>query len=300
MLTAPDHIELALLVAVAETGSLGQAAARHGLSQPAVSMRMSALERRLGLQLLVRDATGTRLTPVGEEIVAAARRVLEASDELIALAEHHRAASVSRLRVAASFTVAEHLLPAWIGVLQVEAPEVSFALEVLNTSRVIAAVRDRQVDVGFIEGVGRELPGLSAETLTMDELVTVVSPAHPWARRDAPLDAAELAASELVVRERGSGTREVLDSALSPLGGTRCRLELGSSEAVLAAARRNEGPAVLSALAAADALERGEVVRVAVAGLDLSRPLRAVWRSDLGLGPLARRLLAAARGLTPT
>ncbi len=292
---APELAELALLVAVAETGSMGQAAARHGLTQPAVSMRMSALEHRLGLKLLRRELTGTRLTAVGEEIVTAARTVLGASAALVAVAARHRAESVSHLRIAASFTVSEHLLPTWIGAIQADAPGVCLTLEVVNSARVLAAVRDRRVDLGFVEGPERELSGLRTETVGVDELALVVPPGHPWARRCRPVSGTELAATELVVREPGSGTRAVIDAALAPFGGTRRRLELGSSAAVLGAARSGEGPAVLSALAAADAVAHGELALVAVDGLNLRRPLRAVWPADVALSRLAAHLLATAR-----
>jgi DNA-binding transcriptional LysR family regulator len=96
------------------------------------------------------------------------------------------------------------------------------------------------------------------------------------------------------VREQGSGTREVLDAALEPWGGVTSRLELGSSAAVLAAARKGEGPAVLSQLAAEHDLGTGELGAVATDGIDLSRTIQAVWASDTNLGHLARRLLAVA------
>lgn len=291
---AVELVELELLVAVAETGSLGRAAGRYGLSQPAVSMRMTALERRLGLRLLRRDSSGTTLTAIGTEIVVAARRVLAAAEDLGALAGRHRDEDHSRLRLAASFTVAEHLLPTWIGLLQEDAPNLSLTLEVLNSSRVLTAVAEHRADVGFIEGVDRELPGLSSTTVDVDALVVVVCPGHPWATRRDALTAAELARSELVVRERGSGTREVLDAALRDWGGARARLELGSSAAVLAAARRGDGPTVISDLAASDDIAAGHLVAVPTEGIDLARRLRAVWPRDVGLGPLAARLLTTA------
>jgi len=290
-------VDLRLLVSVAETASLGQTAQRHGLSQPAVSMRMTGLERTLGLRLLRRDPSGTRLTPDGEQIVAAARRVLAANDTLEAVADRLRAASAARLRVAASFTVAEHLAPTWIEALRSTAPHVALSLEVHNSTEVLAAVEHHRVDVGFVEGVERALTGLRSETVTSDELVVLTTVHHPWARRRRPLGGHELAGTELVVRERGSGTRQVLEAALRPWGGVRTRLELGSSTAVLAAARAGEGPAVVSRLVAADALASGELVAVAV-DVDLGRPIRAVWSADTGLVPLGRKLLDAARLLS--
>ncbi len=289
-----DLVELELLVDVAETGSLGQAAARHGLSQPAVSMRMTSLERSLGLRLLRRDPSGTRLTPAGVEILAAARGVLGAAARLAALSDRLRAESDNRLRVAASFTVAEHLLPAWIDALRAVEPELALALEVTNSSHVATAVERGAADVGFVEGPESDLPGLCSEVVATDELVVVVHPSHPWARRHRPLSGEDLAGQELVVRERGSGTREVLEAALAPYGGVRSRLELGSSAAVLAAARRRDGPAVLSGLAAAADLAAGALSALPTAGLDLSRSIRAVWDATHQPGPLVRHLIGVA------
>lgn len=294
---APDSADLSaldLLVSVAELGSLGQAAVRHGLSQPAVSMRMRALERRWGLRLLERQPTGTRLTPAGEQVLAASRRVVAEADALASVVQTLKAAAASHLRVAASLTVAEHLVPAWVRNVHRTRPEVSLTLEVINSSRVLAAVAAGRVDIGFIEGLQRELPGLASVTVSTDRLAVVVHPRHPWARRKAPLGGSELAATDLVVRESGSGTREVLDAVLAPWGGVRSRLELGSSSALISAARRGDGPAVLSELAVADDIDEGRLIAVPTVGIDLARPLRAVWTESGGLVPLARALLEAA------
>ncbi len=293
-LESVELFELRLLHAVAETGSLGQVALRYNVSQPAVSMRMSQLERRLGLRLLRRDPSGTRLTSAGEELLVAARPMLNSADALLRVVDRLRAEAAGRLRVAASFTVAEYLAPAWIETVRSEAPEASLALEVLNSSQVIVAVEERRVDVGFVEGAERTLPTLTTQMVATDELVVVVAPSVPLARRRKPLGPAELAGLDLIVREPGSGPREILDRALEAWGGPSSRLELGSSEALLAAARRGEGPAVLSRLAAADDLESGRLVVVPVSGVDLTRTIRAVWAADTVPGPLARRLLRAA------
>lgn len=288
-----DLRTLELLIVVAETGSLGQAAAGAGLTQPAVSARMTGLERALGLRLFERDPSGTRLTPAGVEVVAAAREVVAAAGGLVGVAARLEAESSARLRVAASFTVAEYLAPAWIEALRADLPGVALTLEVENSGQVLAAVVQRRVDIGFVEGPDALPAGIDSQPVASDELEVVVAPDHPWARGGA-VSGGELSGTELVVRERGSGTREVLEAALRPWGGVRSRLELGSSAAVLAAARRGEGPAVLSALAAAAELAAGSLCRVEVDGVDLSRTIRAVWAAGHTPEGLARRLLVAA------
>jgi DNA-binding transcriptional LysR family regulator len=292
----PDLIALDLLDSIAELGSLGQAAGRHGMSQPAVSMRMSQLERRLGISLLQRGPAGTSLTPAGARVAALGRRVLGEAEALMAGVQALVAQESSHLRVAASLTVAEHLLPGWIGALHRESPDVMLAVEVTNSSKVLARVRDGSADVGFVEGHESRPGGMTAIVVRGDRLVVVVDPEHPWARREAPVGGAELAAAKLILREPGSGTREVLDDALRPWGGPRSRLELGSTAAILAAARRGEGPAVLSALAVAEDIGAGRLAAVPTRDLDLTRSLRAVWPAGRPLVPLARRLLNVAVG----
>jgi DNA-binding transcriptional LysR family regulator len=291
---APDLIELDLLDSVAELGSLGRAAARHGMSQPAVSMRMSQLERRLGIRLLCRDASGTRLTPAGERVVALARRVLGETAALLAEVGSLAAAERSRLRVAASLTIAEHLLPGWLAELHREAAEVTVLMEMANSATVLSRVRDHSADVGFVEGHSARPAGMDSVVLRGDRLLVVVWPGHPWARRGRPVTGPELAAAELIVREEGSGTREILRDALAPWGMFRWRLELASTSAILAAVRRGEGPAVVSALAVAEDLGSGRLAAVETEGIDLSRSLRAVWLAGRPLPALAGRLIAIA------
>jgi DNA-binding transcriptional LysR family regulator len=135
---------------------------------------------------------------------------------------------------------------------------------------------------------------MSTVVVRSDRLVVVVDPAHPWARRESPVRGPELAAAELIVREPGSGTRQVLDDALSSWGGPSSRLELGSTAAILAAVRRGDGPAVLSALAVAEEIGAGHLVAVPTEDIDLTRSLRAIWPEARPLPPLARRLLNVA------
>jgi DNA-binding transcriptional LysR family regulator len=292
--SAPDLIELELLDSIAELGSLGRAAARHGMSQPAVSQRMTQLERNLAVTLLRRTRAGTSLTPAGERIAVLARRVLGEAYALMAGVAAVVAEEGNHLRVAASLTVAEYLLPGWLSALHRESPNVSLAVEVTNSAKVFARVRDASADVGFVEGHETRLGGMSTVVVRSDHLVVVVAPGHPWARRTSAVAGPELAAADLIVREPGSGTREVLDKALGSWGGARSWLELGSTAPILAAARRGEGPAVLSALAVAEDVGAGRLVAVRTDGVDLSRSLRAVWPADRPLAPLARRLLNVA------
>lgn len=211
----------------------------------------------------------------------------------------------------ASQTVAEHLLPGWIAGWQHAAggagaggasphdPSLGetrgISVAVGNTTEVLAAARGGEVDLGFIEGPGAP-PGLNSVVVAHDDLVLVVAPQHPWAARSR-VRAEELAATPLVARESGSGTRVALRRALAPLDVAPPALELASNAAVRVSAAAGTAPAVLSRLAVDDALRAGTIVEVGVDGVDLTRNLRAVWAGPRRLtNPAAAALLATAAG----
>ncbi|MEU3504755.1 LysR substrate-binding domain-containing protein, partial [Streptomyces hundungensis] len=138
--------------------------------------------------------------------------------------------------------------------------------------------------------------GLDSAVIGHDRLVVVAAPSHPWARRQHPLSPAELAATPLIQREQGSGTRQVLDAALAAHGGlAEPLIELSSTTAVKASVVSGAGPSVLSELALGEELAARRLVRIPVEGVRLRRDLRAVWRrGPLPAGP-ARDLLSLAR-----
>lgn len=290
----PDLATLDLLVSVAATGSLGRAAGRHGISQPAASQRLQSLERRLGLQLLVRTPVGSHLTGAGESVVEWARPLLEAAEELATGIDALRDRKTDRVQVAASLTIADELFPRWLTALQRHDPAALVSLRVANSATVIDLVRAGAVALGFVEGPAAP-PDLRARTVGHDELVVVVHPRHPWAARRRPLPAATLAADLLAVREQGSGTREALEQALTAVGlAVRPGLELGSTASLKAVAVSGEGPAVLSRLSVSAELADGRLVAVPVTEVDLRRTLRAIWSPDRPPGGNAAALVAVA------
>lgn len=287
---APTVAALDLFVSVVHLGSLSAAAAAHGISQPSASAKIRHLERQLKVPLLTRSPNGSSPTAAGALVAEWAQRVLDSFDELLASTSVLRSTETG-IRVAASFTIAEHLLPRWLGSFRRAHPDTTVELAVLNSTAVLDQVRAGRVALGFIENPG-PTDGLHTRTVAHDELVVVVEPHHEWARRRRPLAAASLAATPLVCREEGSGTRESLLAALTMAGlePTAPALELGSTSAVRAAAESGIAPAVLSRLAVADALADDRLSVVDVAGLDLRRELRAVW-STPRLDPVAETLL---------
>lgn len=284
----PNLTSLEVLLAIARTGSLSGAGRECGLTQQAVSARIAALERQTGVRMVIRSKTGSRLTPAGAVAAQWADRLLTVAHEVDAGLATLREDSKTRLRITASQTVAEQLLPRWLvswrdSVARQQSTPPDVILTAGNSEQVVAAIRDDRADLGFVESPGVPRP-LRSSTVAHDELVLVVPPAHKWVRRPRPIPADELAATALVTREKGSGTRDFLSSALRRLTDVPQvppALELSSAAAVRAAVLAEAGPAVLSRLAVADDLELGRLRAVDVAGLDLRRALRAVW---LGAG----------------
>lgn len=277
----PELRALELLVAVARTGSLTAAAVDLGITQQAASSRVRTMEALVGAPLLTRTRAGSELTQTGELVVQWADRLLEAAEELDAGIAALRGDRRGHLRVAASLTIAEHLLPGWLVAVRARQAKLGQAptevtMTATNSERVAALVSAGEVDLGFVEGPDAPAD-LRHRLVGVDELVVVVGRDHPWARRRR-VSAATLAGTPLVVREAGSGTRTVLERALRGLPVATPALELSSTAAVRSAVAAGAGPAALGAYAVRDDLATGRLVPVAVEGLDLTRRLHAVWR----------------------
>lgn len=279
----PELASLEIFLAVARTGSIGAAAREFGLSQQAVSARLAALETQIGAVLAVRSTRGSQLTPAGVRVAEWVATLIEAAHDFDAKLGSLRNERRQRIKVAASQTVAEQLMPKWLVRWQAaqphDAPEV--ILTATNSDLAIAAVRDGSADLGFIENPGSP-KGLGSAVVGRDELVIVVRPDHKWAKRSAGVSATELAQTPLVTRELHSGIRDSLAAALRKVLGDDMQqaspvLELSSAGAMRAAVLAGAGPAVMSRLATADDLACGRLRAVTVPELNLRRQLRAIW-----------------------
>ena len=301
----PELSALETLIVVARTGSLRAAAAQLGRTQQALSSRIAAIEAQTGVTMVLRTPQGSTLTEAGGIVVEWAARLLDQATELdVGLATLRQEQRV-RLRVAASLTIAERLLPGWLVDFDVESPAGPSGsdarsglaeLRVGNSGAVAGWVRTGDADVGFVEGPSAPA-GCRSRIIGHDRLVLVVPPTHPWAARSSPISARQLATTALVTREAGSGTRDALAAALRAVGDEPARpaAELSTTAAVRTAVLAGAGPAVLSALVVAEDLAAGRLRRVAVSGIDLDRSLRAIWLG--GRTPPAgsvRRIVAIA------
>lgn len=290
----PDLGVLELLVGIDDNGSLSAAARIAGVAQPNASRAIKRLEAQVGTPLLQRKPTGSTLTPEGTVLAHWSRQVLDDARHLLDVAAGMQEKRSAELTISASMTVAEHLIPAWLGQFRRMNRGVTIHLQVRNSAQVFTDVDEGTCDVGFVESP--TVPhGLHSIAVARDRLVVVVDPRHAWARRRLPLTMSELAQTPLVVREPGSGTRTTLDSALNDYNRAAPLLELGSAAAVRTSVLGGVGPAVLSTLAVSGQMESGELKVVEVEGLRLDRTLRAVWRPPRQLEGPAGDLLRLVR-----
>ncbi len=282
----PELASFEAFLAIAETGSLGRAARELGLTQQAVSRRLATMEAQIGVTLAVRTTRGSQLTPAGLIVADWAARLLDIASEIDAGMGSLRKEGRERIRVAASQTISEQLMPHWLLSLQAEAsrrgghaPQVT--LTATNSEHAVAAVRDGNVDLGFVENPGAP-KGLGSCEVGGDELAIVVPPGHKWTRRSRVVTARELAQTPLVSREPHSGIRDSLTAALRQVLGEDMEqaapvLELTSAAAMRAAVLAGAGPAAMSRLAVADDLAVGRLQAIAIPKLDLRRKFRAIW-----------------------
>lgn len=294
MADLPDLNDLQLLLDVVEHGSIGAAASARGLSQPQASRRLADFERRLGVSLFVRSNRGTALTPEGRVVADWATLTIAAAENFTRSVDGLRAARRRDIRVAVSMTIAEHLAPGWLAILQHTHPDLTPSLSVSNSAGVAELVRSGECELGFVESSTR-YAGLRRRRFGGDTLVVAVANDHPWAARRS-VAADELAQGRLLAREVGSGTRDALEAALARRGLTVAPgPTLASNSALKSAAAAGLGAVVVSELSLRQELRTGALSEVAVDDLDLTRTFWAIWRDHDRLSDAAAAVASAAR-----
>ncbi|MDZ4168578.1 MAG: selenium metabolism-associated LysR family transcriptional regulator [Coriobacteriia bacterium] len=270
--------QLKTFITVVEHGSFSEAARALGVSQPAVTMQVQSLESDVGATLLDRRYRRVDLTEAGRTLLPHARHVLEqigaARDEIDALS----GVISGRLVIAASTTPGVYIIPRLLGAFVTTHPEVGVTIMVHDTAEVIEAVESGHADIG-ITGATVRGARVAFEEVGADELVLICAPDSPLAqRKNLPL--AELADEPWVLRESGSGTRQVAERLATDHGldpdELRVVVELGTGEAIVSAVEGGLGISILSRHVAAKALALGTICEVDALGLPATRPLHLV------------------------
>jgi DNA-binding transcriptional LysR family regulator len=257
-----------------EAGSVHGAADALGLTASAVTKRLQALERRVGVILFDRGRHGLRSTSAAQVLYPDAKAALSALAQAEQALREHLDVHARALVLAASHTIGEFLLPAWLAAFRQKHPDVRAQIDIANSPSVLASIRDQTADIGFVEGAD-PLDGLEAVTVQRDEIVAVVASGHRWSRRRS-VRAPELQSEPYLARETGSGTRTVASMALAEAGiELQPSLEVASSQS-LKRALAGGGFALMSELVVAAEVQAGTLRALPLAGLQLQRDLRAV------------------------
>ncbi len=270
-----DLHKLRTFSVVAVEGNITRAARRLSTSQPAVSKQLAELEDAVGTALFHRLPRGVRLTEAGQILHRHAARIFAAESAAEAELAELSGLTRGRLSIGASTTIGSYLIPHVFSAFHREYPQVTLELEIANTSVIQAMVLDDRLDLGLTEGfVAREQ--LAAEVIHYDEMVAIAAPGHPLLARQG-VRARELVSVPFISRERGSGTRDVIEAALAALGvALEPVMALGSTEAIKNVVAGGAGVAVVSRLAVERELAAGQLVAIEVRDLSIRRALHMV------------------------
>ena len=282
---------LKVFLAVAEAGSISAGAERLHISQPAVTREIRDLEASLDLRLFDRLPRGVQLTEGGQRLLDYAQRIftLESAAERdlrdFAQLEH------GELHLGASATLGVYLLPPLINRFRREHPHIFISLEVSNTDVVTRQLDEGRISLGFVEGpFARDT--YAHRLLARDALLPVAGATHPLARL-ASLDATQLQAYPLYMREPGSGARSSIEQAYRAHGlEARAHMAIGSTEALKRLLADGQGIAWLSQRVVERELASGELHHLPVSDLQIERELHVLWRQGASLSPAPAAFLA--------
>lgn len=271
--------QLEVFAAVARGGSTRAAGDEVSRSQSAASNALGELETALGVQLFDRVGRKLVINENGRALLPRVAGLLEQAAETQAL---FTAAHAAPLRLAASYTIGEYLLPELIASWKAVHPRSHVLVQIANTHDVFDSVADFSADIGFIEG-SHTHPDLVVRRWRSDHMVIVAPPGHPLASRK--VNARQLARASWVLREPGSGTREAADRWLIPqLSEIQVELELSTNEAVKRAVAAGIGLGCLSELAVRDAVAQGWLAHLETTFPSLDRTLSIVRHRSKKLG----------------
>lgn len=269
-----DTRQLAAFCAVVERHSFSQAAEKLGVTQPAVSLQVRALEKRLGQQLLDRSGRRVEPTEAGLRLYRGAQRLLALEAQVLEEVSAEEGALAGELRIGASTGPAAIVVPLLLCEFQRRNPGVGISLTVSDTQTVVDRVADRELELGIV-GAARRHRGVRYEPFFRDEVVLACPPDHAFAGRTVELD--ELRGEQLIVMQEGAGVRAVVEDELRRQGmrlrDLGVRLELGLQESVRSAVQAGYGVTFISRTAIEPELAAGTLAFARVEGLD---PVREI------------------------
>jgi|SRR5581483_6819017 len=297
-----DTRQLRAFCTVVERRSFSQAAERLGVTQPAVSLQVRALEKRLGAQLLDRSGRRVEPTEAGARLYRGAQRLLSLEDDLLTeLAEEAEGELQGTFEIGASTGPGGVVLSGLLCDFAAAHPHLQVALSVFDTQSVVERVADRTLELGVV-GAAPKHRGVDYEPFFRDTVTLACPPGHPFAGHTVTLD--ELRGETLIVMQDGAGVRRLIEDELRARAGVRLRdlgvrLELGLQESVTSAVRGGYGVTFISRLSIENDLAAGTLTEATVAGLELEREVLLVRAAGRSETRAARSFLEFARSRLP-
>jgi len=297
-----DTRQLRAFCIVVERRSFSQAAERLGVTQPAVSLQVRALEKRLGLQLLDRSGRRVEPTEAGLRLYRGAQRLLALEEDLVNdLAEEAVGELQGTFEIGASTGPGGVVLSGLLCDFADVHPELHVALSVFDTQTVVERVADRTLELGVVGAAPRHR-GVDYEPFFRDTVTLACPAGHPFADRTITVD--ELRGETLIVMQDGAGVRQLIEDELRKRAGVRLRdlgvrLELGLQESVTSAVRSGHGVTFISRLSIENDLAAGTLSEATVAGLELDREVLLVRAAGRSETRAAREFLQFARSRLP-
>ena len=291
-----DTRQLAAFVAVVERKSFSRAAEQLGLSQPAVSLQVAGLEKRVGRRLLDRSGRRVEPTEAGSVLYRRAQRLLQLEEQLLEEVAGGDGEITGTVEIGASTGPGDNVVPLLLCDFQRANPAVHVSLAISDTQTVVDRVADRELELGVV-GAARRHRSVVFEPLFRDEVVLACPPGHAFAGRAISVE--ELRNEPLIVMQEGAGVRQVIEDELRRAG-TRLRdldvqLELGLQESVKSAVIAGYGVSFISRSAVEAELAAGAIAVSRVEGLEPAREISLVRSSGRALTRASEAFVAFAR-----
>jgi len=271
--------QLHIFYTVSERGSFSAAAQALHMTQPAVTMQIQALEEYFGTKLLHRSTKKIELTEAGKVLMVYAKRSIELVKETDLAMSRFTHMLQGRLLLGASLTVGEYILPRLLGPFNREYPNIAIQMKVMNTAQILEEMLKHQLTFGLIEAQVAH-PDVHTEPVLSDELKLIVPSGHPLADQ-APVTMEEVLRYPFILREQGSGTRQVMEEELLRKGinaaDMKIVMELGSTGAVKSAVEAGLGITFLSQTSVKHELALGVLKLVPIEGVRFERQFYATY-----------------------
>lgn len=271
-----DLTKLRTFIHAAENLSFSEAGKQLHLAQPTVSHHIKILEETLGAELFIRSGHTVRLTEAGRSLLPRAHRLIHQAIELQEMMDSIQQKVVGHLRIACSTTAGKYILPQLAGRFCQRYPGIRVSILACNSENIAPRLLEGEANLAVISSYDHCGNDLECQEFFTDFIMLIVPSDHPWTKRQM-IEPGDLLDEPMIIREPTSGTRRVLMSELAKhdiaLDDLSIFLELGNAEAIASTVQAGFGVSFVSTLAAAWALEQGQIVSVPVEGFQLRRQI---------------------------